>query len=556
MQGGDTGEFALVAVRGAVAHPPGYPLYAMLSRAWTAVLPGEPFLRIALLSALLGASGAAVLQRALARLTGDETVSLLAALAFALSPLAWRASTLPEVFALATLLASTCLLASTRLVDATPEATPRASAWLGLACGLALANQHTAVLAAPIAIHALVVAIRRDGRVARVLVPFAAAALAGLLPYVWLPIAARTAGPHAWIWGDTSSAEGLASHVLRRDYGTLRLGVEGAERAPLARIVECLVGVAAQWTWIWAVPGIAGAIVLWKRQRGLALAWAASFALSAVVFPSLVNLPRSEIASAVVARFHLLPAQLFAVPVAFGMARLLAWRRALGTVLLLLPFPLAVLGGVNVHAPSSHAVERYFHAALREVERDAVIVGQGDMDLFAIGWLLDGREERPDVEYLDANLVRHRWYYDRACERIPELAEIPFDGERTRLTPILEALSKTRPTYATMQLAPLVGAAFDRWPEGFFARIEPVGTARPPAAELEVRLARATSALPPPRRSDDAWARSVRLQAAVPWKVLAEEWTREGAADRAAEARRKQDALVLDASLQYATRFW
>src|SRR5258706_3147159 len=55
VQGGDTGEFSLVAARVGVPHPPGYPLYALLSRVFSLLIPvGSPAFRAAFLSALLG----------------------------------------------------------------------------------------------------------------------------------------------------------------------------------------------------------------------------------------------------------------------------------------------------------------------------------------------------------------------------------------------------------------------------------------------------------------------------------------------------------------------
>src|SRR4051812_32104974 len=63
VQGGDAGEFALLGNLGGVAHPPGYPLYSLLARLGAALPTGGAFFRVAVVSALCGATATAVLFR-------------------------------------------------------------------------------------------------------------------------------------------------------------------------------------------------------------------------------------------------------------------------------------------------------------------------------------------------------------------------------------------------------------------------------------------------------------------------------------------------------------
>src|SRR5919108_3423765 len=57
VQGGDSGEFQFVGFILGIPHPPGYPLYALVGRLWTLLLPvGEVAYRMNLLSAVLAAA--------------------------------------------------------------------------------------------------------------------------------------------------------------------------------------------------------------------------------------------------------------------------------------------------------------------------------------------------------------------------------------------------------------------------------------------------------------------------------------------------------------------
>src|SRR5260370_26406680 len=99
----------------------------------------------------------------------------------------------------------------------------RKVAYLGaLVFGLGMSNPHTCLFyGLPIMIWILITGRAQLWTVRRLLV-IASSFLAGLLPYVYLPLADLHAA--AFSWGNTSTAEGFVAHVLRREYGTFQLG--------------------------------------------------------------------------------------------------------------------------------------------------------------------------------------------------------------------------------------------------------------------------------------------------------------------------------------------
>ena len=104
-----------------------------------------------------------------------------------------------------------------------------------LLTGLALSNQHTAVLfVVPLGARALSIAAPSLKKRPREVVVLGLYGLTGLSPYAYLPLAtpkARWLGPRPTLWG-------FMHHFLRRDYGTLRLysGRVGSGESLMERI--------------------------------------------------------------------------------------------------------------------------------------------------------------------------------------------------------------------------------------------------------------------------------------------------------------------------------
>ena len=171
----DAGELATAADVLGVPHPPGYPLWTMLSwlfcRAFGWVTwqgwP-NPGWAVALASAVAGAAAVGVLAAVISRslkgaLGGLEGGTMVrgiagigAALAFAFSPGMWSQSVIVEVYALGALFVSLVMLLA---LDWLVRRRSRTLVWLGLVFGLGLTNYQVLLLAA-VPLGAMV-AIRR-----------------------------------------------------------------------------------------------------------------------------------------------------------------------------------------------------------------------------------------------------------------------------------------------------------------------------------------------------------------------------------------------------------
>lgn len=437
---GDSGELITVAATGGVAHPPGYPLYTMLAGLVLRVfVGGEVAWRLNLFSAVCMAAAAALLALAVVRLTRSSAAALAAAAAFAFASPVFKYALVAEVFPLNALLGACVLLALTLA----PEHALVVLAFLG---ALALSHHHTLLL---LAVPAFVATAIRVGRVslARLWPRALAAGALGLLPLVWLPIAARG---HGVRWGDAGTLKGFAALLLRAEYGTFRLdptesghGLHGAHLTDFVTSLPHTFGVVA------LLLLVAGVVALVRRARALALSLAGFIALQ-LLFYTRIGFPlEPAIYRGVVERFAILPLLVLSAVVGLGVAWLLA-RVPAGVAR-----PVAAL--VLVGALAASAVPRFLHdardgdhftaelarAVLASTPQDAVLFVQGDLFHNALGYLQRVEHLRPDVTVLDQELMTYAWYLRRVRTEHPDVLPAFTDAQRITLTDgrVLEGLA-------------------------------------------------------------------------------------------------------------------
>lgn len=294
--GGDSGELVAESCHLGTAHPPGYPLFTLLNHATIRGLPwvldfvgigsgprvdgrASPAWRANATSAVMGTLAVVFTAQTTTLLCqrwtrdkierrhpsatqdlhtrstnccnaiivqqrwwdNDRTFRVFAsgctAMLMAFSPLVWQYSVTAEVFALNNCLLS--LLCSLTLRFSFKRELIHAVAG-ALVSGLALSNQHTAVLfVVPLAAWVVFQLFTSRSRLhsadttgpwRRLALDMAVLALAfllGLAPYAYLPLAAQRA-PKRGSWGDVATWSGLWHHLRRGDYGSLKLYSGGA----------------------------------------------------------------------------------------------------------------------------------------------------------------------------------------------------------------------------------------------------------------------------------------------------------------------------------------
>ncbi len=498
LPGGDAGELAAAACAGGVAHPPGYPLHGLLLRAFLALPFGSPLWRLNLTSAVCGAITVGLLVDLVRRWAGRLNAGLLAGALWLVSPLPWLYATTVEVFSLHALLVT--LVAWVLTLDVEGP-TPRSSLLLGLACGLALSNHHTALF-----VVAPVLAVRgwRHAHWERLL--FGGAL--GLTPYLLLPLWSGAATPFSW--GDLRSVEGFLTHLLRREYGTFQLA-NATHDASLSGFLEAFASFeAAQLYGGVAVLALPGVLFAWGRARRWALLGLSSLGLSLLVFGALANLPTADpLLREVVARFFLLPHLLLCA--AAGLS--VCWRPA-RPAMAALPAAVLALGVMRPPAHDAHSVRRYGEWLLAQPD-DALVLTQGDLIGNATRALQACEGVKPRLRVVDQQLLSYGWAVPRLRVAFPDVALPgtrwhPRDAGAFTLEQLLAANAQ-RSIVVCGDLKPGDGTTWRRLPAGLCERLVPPGA----DVDDEAWFLGAERALPPleqtsPTAPAGSWEFAVR----------------------------------------------
>ncbi|MBI5239677.1 MAG: DUF2723 domain-containing protein [Elusimicrobia bacterium] len=388
----DSADLAAAALTATPAHPPGYPLYALLGKAWITIIPwGDPAYRLNLLSAAAGAGCSAVVFLLLCRSCGLWP-ALAAALALAFSAPLWKFSLLCEMYSLHGLFLALLLLLAPRSGEPADEGRAAGSAFL---LGLALVNHQAFILAIP----GLLVLWWGKGR-AQLIKKCLPIFLLGLSPYLFL-------------WISLGSLSRAWAVLTRQEYGTWSLSA-GMSRPMSLGLGASLLGHFFGEVWRRTSPVIVGLAILgcaemWRQSRrraaGLALILigtgpafflAARFDLSGWV-------ARTVLESALV-----LPALVVCVCAGFG----LAWvQRRKSPVVFALAAAAAAGGSLWQNgAQASHRDDFSAYDYVKDLRRSlppgSTAAAGGDTAIYASRYLdlahPDGRARRL-VHYQDAS---------------------------------------------------------------------------------------------------------------------------------------------------------
>jgi len=477
---GDSGEFIASAAGLGIAHAPGYPLFSLAGHAIGCALPWACWgYRVNLLSALCGAAALALVFDATLLCGLGAVEAGLASLFLGLSPLWLHTSGQAEVFSMNSLAAAAAFWVFCRWRDRLFAQRPMAL--LGLCLGLGGANHHTLVLIVPSLLAAGWVRCR----------PRPAAGLRGvswmllfgglgLALYLFLPLRSRL-GP-ALDWGHPRDLARFLHVLLRRDYGSFALTVEGAAVGRLGAAwpqlirwaaglqhsfgpVGLVLAAAGAASWLRRAPGVP--MCPGDRGRGTApaegrpeLPWSLPLLwilLAGPGFLLLGNPPFDPVTSGALERFALLSWIPFAFLIAAGADQLWSLpaglRRASLACLLLVPLAGAARAKTGWDQRWDLAAHDYGKNVLRSLPPGSVLYMDGGDDTFyTLAYFQFACGLRPDVEPHDrGGLVFPNPYGS-------DFRSLPREAKEARRREIEAASVRERPTlYSTLSDAILPG---------------------------------------------------------------------------------------------------
>jgi hypothetical protein len=439
VMGGDSGELTTAALTGGVPHPPGYPLFCLLARLFNALPLGHsPAWRVNLLSATTTAGAAALLCATVQMWTRAAAAGLLAAAVFGTNEIVWRHATSAEVFGLNACFVALAFLLWLAIERAADRRTARRLVFaLLFACGLAMTNHHTFVfVGAPLALRSLWVARHHLG--ARGVVLALVIGLVGLLPYGYLCFASRSRA--AVSWGDLSTLDGFLAHVLRRNYGTFKMGQASkgsafvAEGTFLPTLWQLLGHSLPRFAWLGGLLAFVGcyAAARSRRERSLGYVLLAVLGGYVLVFCSLSNLSMERgLYVTVLSRFCIQSDLMLAMAAGLGFAwlahRLRARYPSVDRRARFAPAAAAVCfaAGLLTHwgecnQRKNRVFSDFVTTALASVPPRAIVITMGDHLTGSVFYFHEVEKLRADVIHLDRELLGFRWYGERKRRLHPE----------------------------------------------------------------------------------------------------------------------------------------
>lgn len=417
----DSGELITAAHVLGVPHPTGYPLWTMLGRLFDLLPLGHTSAyRIALLSAVAAASGAAAITWLTLSLTGSALPGVFAGLSFGLWFPTWSQAVLAEVYGLTSLLFSLFLLALWRWDR---ERSPRRLRWLALAGGFVAMHHRTALLSvAPSLAAAFWLTRPRRARV------WACAALLCLAPfscYLYLPL--RAVAHPAMNWGDPETLDRFLFHALGRQY--VHLAFANSLAVAEGQVTRLLDDSLAGDGWrSWALAALGMPFIIWGYgywcRRRPAIIW--SLALGCVLLCTWVV----EWGDTYDQKVFLIPlGAVTALLGGFGLARASALfpRRRIGHyfaaglgALVCVVLLFANWGRADRSNTWRHRDQ--WAAVLAQMDENAIFIAESDNPVNVTYYLQNVEGMRKDVTLIEPTAFWSSWYAGLIAD--PELGQV------------------------------------------------------------------------------------------------------------------------------------
>ncbi len=213
--GGDSGDFLSAIVSKGVPHPSGYPLYTLIGIFFNYLPVGHTSAwRIGLSSALFASLTTVFVYMISNEIVKKKWISMIVSLTFATLYPFWIYAEVVEVFSLHCLFISLITYITFKYLSK-----PNNKYIYGLAfiCGLSLTNNMTILLLFPAVFFVIITTDIKIIKNIRLIIGCFLLFLLGLLPYLYIPIAASY-NP-AINWDRAVNLKNFLNLVLRRDYG-------------------------------------------------------------------------------------------------------------------------------------------------------------------------------------------------------------------------------------------------------------------------------------------------------------------------------------------------
>ena len=413
--GQDSGELAATIATMGVAHPPGYPSYALLSHFWSYLpIGGDLAYRLNWLSAI-GSIVAAVtipfIGEAIITPSRDAFgAALWGGLLLGTAPLIWSQSIVTEVYAVGLGFLGIITLTCVHLFK---RPTRRKGFFSGLLLSFSLGILPQLGVLLPLVLCGIVL-LRDKRQVRAIFISNVLGILVGLLSFIYIPI--RAAAYTSQNWGMADNWERFLSLITAMQYRYLA-GIPDLASA-VGRTAENLVLLLRQVQYWGAIPILVGGWFVWRKSKRFGI-YLAALLLISLAFTAYYDVMNSEV--------YLMPA-IFALCLVFGIgvSKLLHSVRRLSLNYMLriglgcVFFYHVTLSDRDLSLRNDFAAKNYAENTLGRAPAQSIIFTSEDAMTFPL-WYLQASGIRDDVIVIDTRLLLYPWYQNHLAKQFPDL---------------------------------------------------------------------------------------------------------------------------------------
>jgi len=483
--GGDGGELISEACLGGIGHPPGYPLFTLLSSiaikigrtvemSLQFILDQDDFGAV-VVSPARSVNTLCCILAAIACYCISESISLqldafdigltkkdskdvlhsvsgvIGGILFTLSPLTWEYSRMAEVFALNNMLISLIIYQTVCfgvLVTSGSKFDKMVSCSMkgAFISGLAMSNQHTALLfILPIATYVIVMLTRmlpQDNKIDTLLSTLGKLALCfigGLVPYLYMAISSQSPTPGTW--GDQTTLSGFFRHILRAEYGSFSLaGGEFSEiEGLLTRLCSYIKNTFKQVTAFGMYLSYQGCLY---SAQNVSVSGTSTLLFFTLLHYLLLwnglfsNLPLSNPMSfEVQSRFYIQSNILICFFIGIGaslfLSKIVSNRMMISTTSYFYRCALFLVIGACISRqhivnqwrdPStSIIIHDYANAILKSLPQRSLLLSYSDLNWNSIRYLQTCENKRNDVTHVSLQLIPYPWFAQKQSQLYPSI---------------------------------------------------------------------------------------------------------------------------------------
>jgi len=444
-----------------IPHPPGYPLYTMIGKLFTLIPFNSVAWRMNFSSALFDGLCCLFVFLTIEKVTKNPFPSFCGSFSLAFSKFFWHYSEVADVFPLNNLFVSLLIYILVLWRDDIRNNKENSKLYIfSFLFGLSLTNHHTMLLLVPGFVFFIFYTHKKMVFQWKSLLLCFFLSITGLVPYIYLPIAASYSPPLNW--KNPTTAERFKATIFREQYGSMALvsnktleemGIEASH--PGKRLSVYFIYLYSQFTLAGIIFAIGG---LWKRDSFL-IFLLLSFIFTGPFFALLANIPLEiPLFFGVIHRFYVMSSVIFAFIAGLGADVILnfikneKFKIPAGAILVMaISLPPFICNMEEADFRNNYLDYDYGKNILDSLPENSILFLKGDLPSLAIDYLQMVEGYRTDVTVIDQVKLHYDWYGEQIKKRFPQVV-IPgekYDREKVFNINLIEANINKFPIFFT-----------------------------------------------------------------------------------------------------------